>query len=68
MTLLLLVCDACHALSDAKMVEEFDHIIVGSGSAGSVMAHRLSEAGRTVLVLEYGGTDLGPLIQMPSAL
>jgi choline dehydrogenase len=47
---------------------EFDHIIVGSGSAGSVMAFRLSEAGRSVLVLEYGGTDLGPLIQMPSAL
>jgi choline dehydrogenase len=50
------------------MGQEFDHIIVGSGSAGSVMAHRLSEAGRSVLVLEYGGTDLGPLIQMPSAL
>ena len=50
------------------MEMEFDHIIVGSGSAGSVMAHRLSEAGRSVLVLEYGGTDLGPLIQMPSAL
>ena len=46
----------------------FDHIIVGSGSAGSVMAYRLSEAGRSVLVLEYGGTDRGPLIQMPSAL
>jgi choline dehydrogenase len=50
------------------MTDIFDHIIVGSGSAGSVMAHRLSEAGRSVLVLEYGGTDLGPLIQMPSAL
>jgi choline dehydrogenase len=47
---------------------EFDHIIVGSGSAGSVMAYRLSEAGRSVLVLEYGGSDVGPLIQMPSAL
>jgi choline dehydrogenase len=47
---------------------EFDHIIVGSGSAGSVMAYRLSEAGRSVLILEYGGTDVGPLIQMPSAL
>jgi choline dehydrogenase len=47
----------------------FDYIIVGSGSAGSAMAHRLSEDGRhTVLVLEYGGTDIGPLIQMPSAL
>jgi choline dehydrogenase len=47
---------------------EFDYIIIGSGSAGSVMAKRLSDAGNTVLVLEYGGTDRGPLIQMPSAL
>jgi choline dehydrogenase len=50
------------------MTETFDHIIVGSGSAGSVMAYRLAEAGRSVLVLEFGGTDVGPLIQMPSAL
>ena len=41
----------------------------GSGSAGSAMASRLSENGRhSVLVLEYGGTDAGPLIQMPGAL
>ncbi len=46
----------------------FDYIIVGSGSAGSVMAFRLTQAGHSVLVLEYGGTDRGPLIQMPSAL
>jgi len=47
----------------------FDFIIVGSGSAGAVMAHRLGEDGKnSVLVLEYGGTDWGPLIQMPSAL
>lgn len=46
-----------------------DYIVVGSGSAGSVMAARLSETGEhSVLVLEYGGTDIGPLIQMPSAL
>ena len=46
-----------------------DYIIIGSGSAGSVMASRLSENGKhQVLVLEYGGTDMGPLIQMPSAL
>ncbi|MEO1492254.1 MAG: choline dehydrogenase [Pseudomonadota bacterium] len=45
-----------------------DYVIVGSGSAGSVMAARLSEAGHSVLVLEYGGTDWGPLIQMPGAL
>jgi choline dehydrogenase len=68
MTLPLQFGDTRHALSDITMGQEFDHIIVGSGSAGSVMAYRLSEAGRSVLVLEYGGTDLGPLIQMPSAL
>jgi choline dehydrogenase len=51
------------------MAEAFDFIIVGSGSAGSVMAKRLSEDGKhSVLVLEFGGTDRGPLIQMPSAL
>lgn len=48
---------------------EFDYIVVGSGSAGSALAYRLSEDGKhRVLVLEYGGSDMGPLIQMPSAL
>ena len=46
-----------------------DYIIIGSGSAGSALAYRLSESGKhTVLVLEYGGTDAGPFIQMPAAL
>lgn len=48
---------------------EADFVIVGSGSAGSALAYRLSEDGRhSVIVVEFGGTDIGPLIQMPSAL
>ena len=47
---------------------EADYVIVGSGSAGSAMAYRLGEAGASVLVLEYGGSDIGPFIQMPAAL
>ena len=48
---------------------EADFVIVGSGSAGSALAYRLSEDGRhSVIVIEFGGTDMGPLIQMPSAL
>ncbi|MEE2946657.1 MAG: choline dehydrogenase [Pseudomonadota bacterium] len=45
-----------------------DYVIVGAGSAGCAMAYRLSEAGKSVLVIEHGGTDAGPLIQMPGAL
>ncbi len=48
---------------------EADFVIIGSGSAGSALAHRLSEGGKySVLVLEYGGSDAGPFIQMPGAL
>ncbi|AZO06049.1 MULTISPECIES: choline dehydrogenase [unclassified Mesorhizobium] len=48
---------------------EADFVIIGSGSAGSAMAYRLSEDGKhSVIVIEFGGTDMGPLIQMPSAL
>ena len=48
---------------------EADFVIVGAGSAGCAMAYRLSEDRQNrVLVLEFGGTDIGPLIQMPAAL
>ena len=51
------------------MAMRADFVIIGSGSAGSAMAYRLSESGEhSVLVLEFGGTDAGPLIQMPGAL
>ena len=45
-----------------------DYIIIGAGSAGCAMAYRLTEAGRTVTVIETGGTDAGPFINMPGAL
>ena len=50
------------------MAEEFDYVIVGAGSAGCVLAARLTEDPTvSVLVLEYGGSDNNPIIQMPSA-
>lgn len=45
-----------------------DYVIVGAGSAGCAIAYRLSEAGHSVIVIEFGGSDAGPLIQMPGAL
>ncbi len=45
-----------------------DYVIVGAGSAGCAMAYRLAEAGKSVIVVEFGGTDAGPFIQMPAAL
>tara|TARA_B100000886_G_C20122546_1_gene366545 strand:+ start:308 stop:493 length:186 start_codon:yes stop_codon:yes gene_type:complete len=46
-----------------------DYIVIGSGSAGSTLAYRLGENKKySILVLEFGGSDFDPFIQMPAAL
>ena len=47
----------------------FDYVVVGAGSAGCVLVDRLSEDGKSsVLVLEHGGANRSVVIDMPSAL
>ncbi|HJZ31180.1 MAG TPA: GMC family oxidoreductase N-terminal domain-containing protein [Hyphomicrobiaceae bacterium] len=46
---------------------QFDYVIIGAGSAGSVLANRLTEDGtQTVLVLEAGPSDWHPYIHLPA--
>lgn len=49
--------------------EEYDYVVVGAGTAGSVVAGRLSEQGRyRVCVLEAGPRDTNPFIHIPAGV
>ncbi|HEX5676856.1 MAG TPA: choline dehydrogenase [Alcanivorax sp.] len=55
-------------MNESAYDAEFDYVIVGAGSAGAALAHRLSESGdHSVRVLEYGGKDNSIFIKMPTA-
>lgn len=48
-------------------MRDYDYILIGAGSAGCVLTHRLIEAGKRVLLLEDGPPDNSPYIHMPAA-
>lgn len=50
------------------MAETYDHIVVGGGAAGCVVAARLVRAGRRVLLLEAGHSHHHPLLDMPPGI
>lgn len=53
--------------SPEQLRATYDHVIVGAGSAGCVLAHRLGQAGRRVLLIEAGGRADLPSVAAPPA-
>jgi choline dehydrogenase len=60
------VATTATAKGGAPARDDFDYVVVGGGSAGCVLANRLSEdRGTRVLLLEAGGSDWSPLFRIP---
>jgi choline dehydrogenase len=60
------ICFKRRSSETAFMEQEVDYVIVGAGSAGCVLANRLSaDPGNSVLLLEAGGADSNPWIHIP---
>ena len=52
-------------VSHEQLRPAYDYVIVGAGSAGCVLAHRLGHAGRRVLLIEAGGPAKSPAVAVP---
>ena len=52
-----------------RLAPRYDYVIVGAGSAGCVLANRLSaDPAKSVLLIEAGGRDISPYIHVPAAI
>ena len=63
----MLITRENHKIEAELMADQFDYVIVGAGTAGCVLANRLTACGKyTVCLLEAGPPDWNPMIHIPA--